>query len=922
MKVRLKKIFGKIRYFLLMIALGTALTLISRMLCPYHFGNDYGFPSLSLYPDDYLDVSAGDDGYLAVLDNTSGTYMLTYVNPETGDQTFFREDSSLFKGNGYANEVTDIAAGEDGMVYALVLSYDMSSDYIAKESVVSFSMTDYKGYSELFSISYKDQFVRIGSLSGLGYYDGKVSFTYVDYGKTVLYRYDTSTGITVASREYLSDENGTFTYLARSADDKYLIIRSDGNVYLTGFDEPLGESILKIDESLADFDRDRLIRDGAFLDGDLYVYDLGSSICSLTGGHLTAVLDTLDLLDEDYSQIMSIEAKDGVLLIGAAGGIITCTPGGEAQITDICQKTSASYVLLSILALIGEITACLGAVGVVMYLILRKKTILYKQLITVLPVIAVIILIIAYNLYSLNVRQQDEMNAANLVSISNLCLNELKGIDCSGLTVMNEDTGRACTDIKAVLKTLETDDELDSGYGYNLGIFAPEEKGGRYIPLVSTSYFTVPLTTHYTDYYFGENIVMPSDGEVNVQQVSSPLFSLSSYSELYTIGKIEGTGTDMYLLVIAENASIGYGRIETLKKSAWSVALIFAAVSALLTLNSMSVSRGINKASKAIKDIAAGNLSARASYKGKDELGEICGQVNVMAESLDNMFREKDRTEKFYYKFVPEKFRVLLDKKEFTDLKLGDAKSREITILFCDIRSFSINSEIMTAKENFEFINEIYGQAGPIVREHNGFIDKYIGDAIMALFDDPEDAIKCGIDMYRRVALSEDSQINIGIGIHSGMAMVGIVGEAERLSGTVISDAVNLSSRLESLTKQYKTAMLVSKDTIDRLPDASLYDLRYLGILQVAGVNEVKSVYEVLDCLPEDIRAERKSHSEDLREAVKNFHMGNRKEAAQILAGIDKDCDQEKDGVIRKYLDYISNMSDEDKGNVFRFTKK
>ena len=107
--------------------------------------------------------------------------------------------------------------------------------------------------------------------------------------------------------------------------------------------------------------------------------------------------------------------------------------------------------------------------------------------------------------------------------------------------------------------------------------------------------------------------------------------------------------------------------------------------------------------------------------------------------------------------------------------------------------------------------------------------------------------------------------INIGIGIYTGMARIGIVGESERLSGTVISDTVNLSSRLESLTKQYKTAMLISKDTVDRMTDPDSLGLRYLGIVQVAGVNEVKAVYEVLDCLPDEQRQRRQANSGGLR---------------------------------------------------------
>ena len=298
-----------------------------------------------------------------------------------------------------------------------------------------------------------------------------------------------------------------------------------------------------------------------------------------------------------------------------------------------------------------------------------------------------------------------------------------------------------------------------------------------------------------------------------------------------------------------------------------------------------------------------------------------------MAISLERSFEEKDRTEKFYYKFVPEKFREYLGKDSFTDLTLGDASSRELTVLFCDIRSFSINSEIMTAKENFSFVNTIYGKAGPIIREHNGFVDKYIGDAVMALFENADDAVSCGVDLYRAIVLDPAtakelniSDINIGIGIHTGMAMIGIVGESERLSGTVISDTVNLSSRLESLTKQYKTAMLISKDTVDRLSSPDDLDLRYLGMLQVAGVNEVRGVYEVLDCLREEDKKVRSDNSTEFREAVRLFQLGRRDDAVKALEKLA--AEGRSDHVVDMYLEYIRSLSPDDKGNIFRFVRK
>jgi class 3 adenylate cyclase len=350
-------------------------------------------------------------------------------------------------------------------------------------------------------------------------------------------------------------------------------------------------------------------------------------------------------------------------------------------------------------------------------------------------------------------------------------------------------------------------------------------------------------------------------------------------------------------------------------------------ISIIFILSTIRMLRVIKKATVTVKSISEGDLTARVNYKSKDELGQICTQVNEMASSLENSFEEKDRTEKFYYKFVPEKFREYLGKNKLTDLSLGDASNRELTVLFTDIRSFSINSEMMTAKENFAFANTIYGKAGPIVRKHHGFIDKYIGDAVMALFEEADDAVAAGIDLYKTIVHDPEtarelkvSDINIGIGIHTGMAMIGIVGEAERLSGTVISDTVNLSSRLESLTKQYHTAMLVSKDTVDRLTSPEDLNLRYLGMIQVAGVNEVKGVYEVLDCLKEGEKEARSANTADFREALRLFQLGRHDDALKALEKLASEG--RNDYVTDMYAKYISSLSPDDKGNVFRFVKK
>ncbi|MBV8150238.1 MAG: hypothetical protein JOY59_01675 [Candidatus Eremiobacteraeota bacterium] len=205
-----------------------------------------------------------------------------------------------------------------------------------------------------------------------------------------------------------------------------------------------------------------------------------------------------------------------------------------------------------------------------------------------------------------------------------------------------------------------------------------------------------------------------------------------------------------------------------------------------------------------------------------------------------------------YARFVPRTFLELLGKSDVREVALGDQVQREMTVLFSDIRSFTSLSEKMTPRETFDFINAYLERVGPIVREHDGVIDKYIGDAIMGLFSrGADDGLRCAIEVQREVvafnaersARGQDP-IAIGVGLHTGPLMLGTIGEHERMDGTVIADAVNLASRMESLTKRYGAEILLSEDTRNRLVDPTRYAQRYLGRVAVKGKARGVGVYE------------------------------------------------------------------------------
>jgi two-component system sensor histidine kinase ChiS len=161
----------------------------------------------------------------------------------------------------------------------------------------------------------------------------------------------------------------------------------------------------------------------------------------------------------------------------------------------------------------------------------------------------------------------------------------------------------------------------------------------------------------------------------------------------------------------------------------------------------------------------------------------------------------------------------------------------------------------MSPQETFDFINSYLSRVSPLIRQHKGFIDKYIGDGIMALFpDSANDGVQSAIAMEQAMVLyNQDRQqqgdvpIAIGIGLHTGNLMLGTIGESERMETTVISDAVNLASRLEGLTKLYGVGILVSEATISELSEGGNYTYRFLDRVRVKGKKQPIAIYELYD---------------------------------------------------------------------------
>lgn len=289
--------------------------------------------------------------------------------------------------------------------------------------------------------------------------------------------------------------------------------------------------------------------------------------------------------------------------------------------------------------------------------------------------------------------------------------------------------------------------------------------------------------------------------------------------------------------------------------------------------------------------------NARVVRDANDELLYYQGFIEDITERKRAEVERINFTNQLYQlneaneRFVPRQFLQLLKKESITDVKLGDQVQLNMSILFADIRNFTTLSERMTPEENFKFINAYLSHMEPAIGENNGFIDKYIGDAIMALFShSADDAVNAGIDMLHRLTKynatrtnPERPPIKIGIGINTGSLMLGTVGGPNRMDGTVISDAVNLASRLEELTKYYGVSLLISHHTFQRLHHPVEYAFRVIDRVTVKGKSEMVSVFEIFDADPPDIRGAKLLTKAIFEQALFFYTVQAFKSAAQLF---------------------------------------
>jgi len=273
----------------------------------------------------------------------------------------------------------------------------------------------------------------------------------------------------------------------------------------------------------------------------------------------------------------------------------------------------------------------------------------------------------------------------------------------------------------------------------------------------------------------------------------------------------------------------------------------------IIFLFSMSMTSPIETLAELIHLVSKGNFDVNAKAKihsfFNDEVTELAGAFDEMTVGL----KERDKVKNLFNKFHGQSVTEDLMKGE---LVLG-GESKEVVVFFSDIRGFTAYSEQRPAEEVVAMLNEYFAAMVEVINRHEGVVDKFIGDAIMAVWGvpkssgrDAKNAVTACLEMRRTLAVLNEKRIargqipiNIGMGLHAGLAISGTIGSEERMEYTIIGNTVNTGSRIEASTKSFGSDLLISDNVSEKLDDQFL--IEYAGAVEAKGLTHALKLYKV-----------------------------------------------------------------------------
>ncbi len=265
------------------------------------------------------------------------------------------------------------------------------------------------------------------------------------------------------------------------------------------------------------------------------------------------------------------------------------------------------------------------------------------------------------------------------------------------------------------------------------------------------------------------------------------------------------------------------------------------------------------------------------------EIENSLNKINYNIKAKENKIKQTNLEAQ---KFIPKQFFKFLGKSSVEELEIGNQVKKIATTLFCDLKSAAKNSKSLSLEENFNYINSYLKTVAPLIRRFDGFIDKYLGDGVLAVFSKPQNAIECAHAILRAIEVKNKSQrelpsIDARLCVHTGEVVFGIIGDEERKSPTIISDAISLCNKMEEINLYIDSKFLIAKSTLNELPPNFEFDYRFTGVLTVDDTQI--PLFESLCYYPKNKKEKLKKLKNKFESGVRAYNDKKYKDAREIF---------------------------------------
>ena len=328
----------------------------------------------------------------------------------------------------------------------------------------------------------------------------------------------------------------------------------------------------------------------------------------------------------------------------------------------------------------------------------------------------------------------------------------------------------------------------------------------------------------------------------------------------------------------------------------WIILLVIIYLAVIFVVFSI-VTKPIRKIEKACSKLSFGEVKNQINIGGSKDFKEIEYSLNKINDNYKQKEAYIQKTHSEFEKFIPKQIIKMFGKKNVLQLEVGTKLQKEVTALFCDIHNSEAVASTQSMEENFNYINSYLNLVSPLIHKHNGFVDKYLGDGILAVFTSPDQAVNCAHAICKVISLKNLQNkslpnLDVGISITTTDVVFGVVGDEVRKAPTIISNVMDTLAKMQDINKKFGSVIVFSKNTLNSISGKTDILFRYIGNIQNQDAKQQISLFESLSVYQKQKRDRLEKYRTEFEEGVRKYNNAKFAEAQTIFENVYR---QEKD---------------------------